>query len=137
MIIGAVDNGRYIERSKRLGKFCVRDYEILWELAGGYKEILLTPYIATEVSNLIDLDEYARVRAFEFAREIFANFKQANVSILEDSRDDLFLEFGLTDSSIINLSRDIDILTNDYRMLHSLYKVSPDRIMPYTPFKET
>lgn len=137
MIIGSIDNGRYIEKSKRLGKFCVKDYEILWKFAGSYNEIWLTPYIAAEVSNLIDLDDYARVKAFGIAREIFARFKQVDVSIVEDCRNDLFVKFGLTDNSIINLCKDIDILTSDGRMLHSLYNASPHRIVPYTPFKET
>ncbi|MBD8533074.1 MULTISPECIES: hypothetical protein [unclassified Massilia] len=137
MIIGAVDEGRYIERSKRLGQFCAEDYYQLWEFAGNYKEVWITPYIAAEVSNLIDLDGYAGIKAFEFTRELFAEFKQVEVSISEDCRGELFIRFGLTDNSIIKLAKDndLDILTNDHRMLVSLYDASPEHIVPYIPIK--
>ena len=67
MIMGGVDEGRYISKSKRLGDFCIDDYHMLWELVKGYREIWITPYIAAEVSNLIDLDGYAGAKAFEIA----------------------------------------------------------------------
>ncbi|WP_249605169.1 hypothetical protein [Chromobacterium sp. IRSSSOUMB001] len=135
MIIGSVDEGRYINKSKRLGEFCVEDYYALWKIVENYKEIWITPYIAAEVSNLIDLNGYAGVKAFELARELFGHFKQAKTLISDDCKDDLFISFGLTDNSIINLSKEFDILTNDQRMLIPLYTVSPERIVPYIPFK--
>ena len=39
MIMGGVDEGRYISKSKRLGDFCIDDYHMLWELVKGYREI--------------------------------------------------------------------------------------------------
>ena len=135
MIMGGVDEGRYISKSKRLGDFCIDDYHMLWELVKGYREIWITPYIAAEVSNLIDLDGYAGAKAFEIARVLFSQFKQAEALIADDCKGALFIQFGLTDNSIINLSKDLDILTNDGRMLAPLYEVSPDRIIPYEPFK--
>ena len=92
MIIGGVDEGRYIQKSKRLNDFCIEDYHRLWSLAKEYKEIWITPYIATEVSNLIDLKSQARLRAFELAREIFSFFKQVDSSINEDCQGDFFPE---------------------------------------------
>lgn len=136
MIIGGIDEGRYIEKSKRLGDFCVEDYYLLWEFVKNYKDVWITPYIATEISNLIDLDDQARVRAFELAREMFGIFKQVETSISKDCQDNLFLEFGLTDNSIINLSKNFDVLTNDLRMAIPLYTVSPERIIPYIPYKK-
>lgn len=135
MIIGGLDDGRYIEKSKRLGKFCVEDYYLLWELVKGYKEVWITPYIAAEVSNLIDLDDQAGIRAFELAREIFSLFKQVETLIVEDCNGGFFVKFGLTDNSIIKLSKDFDVLTNDERMAIPLFTASPDRIIPYVPFK--
>lgn len=135
MVIGGVDDGRYIEKSKRLGHFCIEDYRQLWGLVEEYKEVWITPYIAAEVSNLIDLDSYASKKAFEIAREIFSIFNQAKTLISDDSKHDFFINFGLTDSSIINLSKDFDILTNDQRMLIPLYTANPDRIIHYIPFK--
>lgn len=135
MIIGGIDEGRYIEKSKRLGAFCVEDYDLLWKIVRDYTEVLITPYIATEVSNLIDLDGDARSKAFAVAREIFSFFTQAETLITNDCTGDFFLQFGLTDNSIITLSKDVNILTNDQRMLTPLYAKSPERIIPYIPYK--
>lgn len=135
MIIGGIDEGRYIEQSKRLNAFCIEDYYILWEIVKQYKEVWITPYIATEVSNLIDLNGHAGVRAFELAREIFGYFKQAETLISDDCKGGFFTRFGITDSSIISLSKDFYILTNDTRMFAPLYDVSPERIVPYMTYK--
>ena len=135
MIIGGVDNGRYIEKSKRLGSFCIEDYHRLWKIVAEYKEVYITPYIAAEVSNLIDLDAYAHEKAFKIAREIFGIFSQAQTLISKDCEHEFFINFGLTDSSIINLSKDFDILTNDQRMLTPLYATNPNGVIPYIPFK--
>lgn len=134
MIIGAVEDGRHIKNSKRLKSFCIEDYNQLWKIVESYKEVWITPYIATEISNLIDLDGHARSLAFQMAREIFGLFKQVDTSVFDDCKDEFFINFGLTDSSIINLSKDFDILTNDKRMLLPLYSASPDRICPYIPY---
>ncbi|NLB31569.1 MAG: hypothetical protein GX822_07940 [Alcaligenaceae bacterium] len=110
-------------------------YYLLWKLVQGYKDVWITPYIATEVSNLIDLNGQAKIRVFELAREVFALFKEVETLVAEDCKDDFFLEFGLTDSSIIKLSEKFDIITNDHRMANPLFKANPDRIIPYVPFK--
>lgn len=135
MIIGRIGKGQYIKKSKRLSAFCVEDYDLLWKIVGNYTEVLITPYIAAEVSNLIDLDGDARIEAFEVAREIFSFFTQAETLIANDCKGDFFLKFGLTDNSIIMLSEDVDILTNDHRMLTPLYAKSPERIIPYISYK--
>lgn len=135
MIIGGVDEGRYIEKSKRLGAFCIEDYRDLWELVKGYKEIFITPYIATEVSNLIDLDGQAGIRAFKVAREIFGWFKQAETLVSDDCKGKFFLEFGLTDNSIITLSNRFDVLTNDNRIVLLLHAARYGSVIPYIPYK--
>lgn len=136
MVIGGVDEGRYIEKSKRLSGFCIEDYINLWRLVAEYKAVWITPYIAAEVSNLIDLDGDVGARIFDLAREVFNQFKQIDSSISDDSKGSFFIEFGLTDNSIINLSKTIDIVTNDQRMLTPLYTVSPDRIIPFIRHKD-
>ncbi|GHD82312.1 hypothetical protein ACFSQE_16925 [Vogesella fluminis] len=135
MIIGGIDEGRHISQSKRLGAFCIEDYYKLWEIVKDYENIWITPYIATEASNLIDLDGDVGIRAFELARELFGQFSQASTLISDDCHDDLFLKFGLTDNSIINLSKNFYVLTNDQRMFIPLFTASPERVIPYVPHK--
>lgn len=136
MIVGGLEEGRYIEKSKRLGDFCVEDYHQLWLLVEAYSDVWITPYIAAEVSNLINLHGQARVRVFELARKIFSLFKQVETWISEDCEGDLFLKFGLTDNSIIRLSESLDIITSDHRMASPLFATNPERVIPYVPFKQ-
>jgi hypothetical protein len=132
MIIGRVDDGHFIEGSDRLNAYCLEDYDNLWSFIKSYGEVWITPYIAAEVSNLIDLKGHARDDAFEIARLIFQEFKQVDTSIAKDCANRSFIEFGLTDASVIALSKDIDILTSDHRMSNML---SDNQILPYTPIK--
>ena len=132
MIIGRVSDGHFIERSGRLDAYCIEDYDNLWKFVADYGEVWITPYIAAEVSNLIDLKGHARDEAFEIARLIFKEFKQVDTSLAKDCADRSFIEFGLTDASVIALSKDIDILTNDRRMFNMLLD---NQILPYTPVK--
>lgn len=133
MIIGGIDEGRYIKKSKRLNTYCRDDYYNLWKLVEDYKEIWITPYIAAEVSNLIDISGEAGERIFALAGEIFKTFKQVKVTISDDCQQDFFNQFGLTDSSIINLSKKVHVITNDQRMLTPLYATSPDNIIAFIP----
>lgn len=133
MIIGAVDEGKYISKSKRLGSYCREDFEKLWEIFGTYDEVWITPYIAAEVSNLIDLDGEAGVKAYVIAKEIFSRLKQVESSIAKDCENEFYISFGLTDGSIIQLSEKLDVLTNDQRMLSPLFKTGGENVYPYFP----
>lgn len=137
MIIGRIDDGRYIVKSKRLGNFCVEDYHQLWKFVEGYSDAIITPYIAAEVSNLIDLQDPARTEAFQIARAIFKQFIQPETLISDDCHDSFFLKFGLADNSIIKLSKKFDIITSDFRIIEPLYNFNPNGcIFPYTPYKQ-
>ncbi len=131
LVIGAVEEGRHIGNSKRLKAFSITDYDNILRIIRDYDKIFITPYIATEVSNLIDLDGHARILAFQIAKNLFSVFEQIEVSIGQDCESDLFLEFGITDNSLIRLAPDYFILTSDYRMLDSLFKSSEHTIIPY------
>jgi hypothetical protein len=97
-----------------------------------YDEIYITPYIATEVSNLIDLDGHARLLAFEVAKNLFCTvFKEIDIEMHKDCDSDFFQRFGITDSSLIKLAPDYFILTNDHRLLPPLFESSENTIIPY------
>lgn len=136
MIIGGVDEGRYIKKSKRLGSFCIEDYDTLWETVKDYEDIFITPYIAAEVSNLIDLKDEARVKAFEIARIIFSKCKQAKTFISDDCKGDTFLKLGLTDNSIVTLSKNVHVLTKDYNLAGRIDKINPGMVTLYISCKD-
>ncbi len=131
LVIGAVEEGRHIKNSKRLKAFSKQDYHNVLQIMANFDNVFITPYIATEVSNLIDLKGYVKELAYMVARELFANFKKIEVDIDKDCQSELFLRFGLTDNSIIQLASDFFILTNDHRMLEPLFTQNADNIIPY------
>ncbi len=131
LVIGAVEEGRHIANSKRLKAFSEQDYHEVLQIMARFDNVFITPYIATEVSNLIDLKGYAKERAYVVARGLFAQFKKIEVDIDKDCQSELFLRFGLTDNSMIQLASDFSILTNDHRMLEPLFAQNADNIIPY------
>lgn len=50
-----------------------------------HQEVCITPYIAAEVSNLIDLHGYMARLAYETARILFAQFSPIHSDIAADS----------------------------------------------------
>ena len=136
LVIGAVEEGRHICKSKRLGAFNQEDYDNVLKIMAQHDEIYLTPYIAAEVSNLIDLDGHAGELAYGIARTLFSSFKKIDSKIDEDCSPIEFLRFGITDSSLIRLASEYFILTNDQRMLVPLYKAGPNNIIPFVSVKK-
>ena len=131
LVIGGVQDGRQIKNSKRLKKFNKDDYNKILEIMALHDEYYITPYIATETSNLIDLTGNALTEAFMIARELFSLFKQIDSSITKDCKEDLFLKFGLTDNSLIGLASNYFILTDDHRMLIPLCLAGNENIIAY------
>lgn len=83
LVIGAVEGGRHIQNSKRLNKFTFQDYDAILDVMACHQEICITHYIATEVSNLIDLTGYASRLAYETARILFSQFTQILPTLLQ------------------------------------------------------
>jgi rRNA-processing protein FCF1 len=136
-IIGSVDNGIYIKKSKRLNAFTKEDYEIVANvLSKNASEVGITPYIAAEVSNLIDLTGDAGVKAFEFARLIFSGCTQIQSSIAKDTQGDTFLRFGITDNALIELANEYIIFTNDNKLLPALYEINSKNVLPLDMARE-
>ncbi len=135
LVIGAVEDGQHIKNSKRLKAFNRQDYNNVVQIMANYDDVFITPYIATEVSNLIDVKGYVKELAYIVARELFANFQKIEVDIDKDCQSELFLRFGLTDNSIINLATNFFILTNDHRMLEPLFAQNANNIIPYFAVK--
>lgn len=105
LVIGAVEGGRHIKNSNRLSAFNESDYQKILKIMSDYDEIYITPYIATEVSNLIDLNGQAKLLAYQFAQEFFCHYcKKIDVEINEDCKSPFFIHYGITDSSLIRLA---------------------------------
>lgn len=136
LIIGGVEGGRHIKNSKRLSSFDMDDYDSVLKIMGMHDELFITPYIATEISNLIDLNGHAGILARGIAKSYFSKIcKKIEVDIEEDCSSDYFIRYGITDASLIKLAHDYYILTNDHRMLEPLYTANLSNIIPYDVIK--
>lgn len=135
LIIGSIDDGMHIDKSGRLNNYDMGDYDNILKIIKNTKEIYITPYIATEVSNLIDLKGNLKEKAFEICREIFNNFKQVKIDIHSDINENSFIYFGLADASLVKLAPNYNILTADNRLLVELYKSCSENILPYELLK--
>ncbi|UFH48404.1 hypothetical protein [Pseudomonas sp. KNUC1026] len=130
--IGAVEGGRHIRNSDRLGKYSIQDYEKAVSVLGTFDEAYITPYIAAELSNLIDLTGYARTLAFSIIAELTATqFKCISVDVSRDFQSPLIDIFGLADCSLISLAREHVIFTNDHRLAAALYKYAPQHTLAF------
>lgn len=116
LIIGSVEEGRFISSSKRLKDFSIGDYDLLLKAIKPFGEGYTTKYIAAEVSNLLDLKGYAQEKAFEIARTIFETFKEIDSNLNNDLHNPYVPQFGLTDSKLIELSSTHLIFTADDRL---------------------
>lgn len=135
-VIGIIDDGRYIKKSNRLSDFDEDDFQKITRVIGFFNEVYITPYIATEVSNLINLDGDVRDEIFiKFRLLIEKLIKVVNVNLIEDMDGQTFLRYGLTDNSIISLVSEYFILTNDSRLCSVLYKIKAENVLEYSVLK--
>lgn len=140
IIIGKVGNQKYLKdrkssmnnnHNKRVGHYDKEDYFNVIHIMNNYKCFYITSYIATEVSNLINLKGNDRKAAFKTAAAIFSVFKQVETDIKTDSITGEFEEKGITDNSLINLSDDYMILTNDKELITSISYKNPQNMIPF------
>ncbi|WP_051916790.1 MULTISPECIES: hypothetical protein [unclassified Serratia (in: enterobacteria)] len=131
-VIGSVDNGNFIEASKRLNDFSYYDYKLLVDFIEKTPNFATTPYILTEVSNLIDLHDVAADEAFKALRLVSQMAEVIDVSPQEDTNHDKFFRYGLTDVNILKIALTRPILTNDERLSSFAYSICPENnIIPW------
>ncbi|EPS7136194.1 hypothetical protein [Enterobacter kobei] len=135
-VIGSVDNGNFIGASNRLTDFSYDDYKLLVEFIGRHPNFATTPYILTEVSNLIDLYDYAADEAYKTLRLVSQLAEIVDVSPQDDANHDNFFHYGLTDVNILKIGLTRPILTNDTRLSAFAYSVCPhENIIPWYVLK--
>ena len=119
--IGLYDRTR-IGKFKRTAQFTVEDFECLEDFAGQFKEIITTPNILTEVSNLMGHlpDEIRYSFHQQFAHDL-RNLHEHYTPSRELGGEKSFPKFGLTDTAILRAaSRECLVLTDDFRLAQYL-----------------
>ncbi len=102
LVVGAYDPNR-IKIFKRTKQFAIADYELLLRITRGFKNVITTPSILTEASNLL-----GQLSA-ELSHRFFRAFSSAIGALAEEytqraelAKQPYFAKYGLTDASIIH-----------------------------------
>ncbi|HFK5794965.1 hypothetical protein ACV6DN_18560 [Enterobacter asburiae] len=132
LIIGNVDGGTRIRDSKRLQAYSVEDQEKILVIMSQAQSLHITPYIAAEVSNLIDLKRYVKDMVMQEAALVFETFECLDVDIRQDSLGE-FPRLGLTDNSLLGYVKDYTILTDDGPLSHELRRINATNVINLTP----
>lgn len=122
LLAGKLDS-RLFGNFKRISAYSIDDYELLEQLVRRFSVLLTTPHILTEVSNLANslseqwrqdwLRNMAVLVSCQHCKPIFDEcWTPAKQMVLTHE----FLSFGLTDASLAQLSRDVLIVTDDFRL---------------------
>ena len=129
LLVGTYDRS-LIERTKRLNKYSVGDFDLLLRFCGLFRRILTTPHVLTEVSNLTQNPDDRRLSAFFkfFADQCGVLIERYQISA-DIVRHSLFLSFGLADSALAMESDEgMLLLTDDFSLCAALQKRGRDAI---------
>jgi hypothetical protein len=114
LVVGSYDRN-HIERFKRTRAYTADDYDLLTQFVGGFGELVVTPNVLTEVSNLAgQLAEPLRGRVLSSLALLAVQVSERYFPSSDVVREPDFLRFGLTDVSIVFTARDkVAVLTDD------------------------
>ncbi len=103
------------KRHKRLRNFGGQDFERLVDHLGGYDEVVFTPNVLTEVSNLVvqGLVDPLRARVVLALKELIDGSIEVYASSKEAAARVEFLRLGLTDAGLISVLTDGETLLTD------------------------
>ena len=115
--LGAVDPSQ-IPKFKRTQQFVVEDYFTLTSVLSMFRNIVTTPNILTEVSNLSGhLADPLRSTYFRFFAEAIKLLQEQQISSVSVASGDEFARFGLTDAVLHKVAiQGYLTLTDDFRL---------------------
>jgi len=101
LIIGSYDK-KQIETFKRTRVFAVEDYNTLVNFVSHFSNIITTPNIVTEVSNILgQLPESIRFGVFQRFRELACIVQEQYLPSKDLSSYVEFIRFGVTDTGVL------------------------------------
>ena len=128
LLFVGLHNRNGIPRFKRTAQFIPEDFDCLTGVIQLFKQLVTTPSILTEVSNLLgQLSEGIRLsvlRSFSFSLQ---RFQEDFTPSVELARESCFPKFGLTDAGIVHSARGrFLVLTDDFRLAGYLQRQGID-----------
>ena len=121
LFVGRYDPTR-IEKFKRTDQFTIGDFELLADYIEQFKEVVTTPSILTEVSNLLgQLPENLRCYFWQRFAHGLKNLHEYYTPSQKLGDEKAFHKFGLTDTAILQAaSGKCLVLTDDFRLAQYL-----------------
>jgi rRNA-processing protein FCF1 len=105
-----------ISRFKRTRHYTEEDFDVLQRLVGSFAEIVTTPHVLAEVSNLSNhLPEYLRGEYFALFAKSVSVLAESHTHAAKLVEEPIFARLGLTDAAIAQLARDesLTVVTAD------------------------
>ena len=130
LLVGSLDRD-LVGRFKRTSSFEPIDFDMVDMLASCAGSLVITPHVATELSNLGgNLHEPRRREFFAFLYHWLNNVVvEPAVSSAEASQQSLYLRLGLTDASVESLARQgVVVITADFDLAIGLQSLGLDVI---------
>ncbi len=117
LIVGLIDKS-LISSHKRTSIFESIDFDNLAFLIGDLDKVVTTPNILTEVDNLLNnFQKGHRWAYYQVLRELIAKSTEKFLESKIIMESNAFFELGLTDSGVLEISKECDFLiTGDSRL---------------------
>ena len=121
LFVGLRDRNR-IPKFKRTAQFTVRDFERLAAFIRRFEELVTTPSILTEVSNLLgQLPDSLKYSFYQHFAHSIKDMREQYTPSQELGNEKAFPRFGLTDAAILHAaSGKYLVLTDDFRLAQFL-----------------
>ena len=115
LLIGSFDP-RLLTSFKRVSTFSKGDLQLLVSFASA-RQIVTTPHVLTEVSNLANaLPQKTRTAWFRHFARFAERFEEVYLPLTTVAGSPIFASFGLTDAAISMLGTDVALVTEDGRL---------------------
>jgi hypothetical protein len=115
---------------KRTVQFAPEDFDCLTSFMGRFKQVVTTPSILTEVSNMLgQLPSEVRFPVLQKFSIAIRHLQEHFTTSSELSQETCFPRFGLTDASIVRAAQgEFLVLTDDFRLAGYLAKRGIDAL---------
>jgi len=115
-LVGTVNRQRILN-FKRTGDFTIEDYDLLVRLIDWFGQLIATPHVLSQVSDLADLTGNELTEIRELFKVLVENIEESYDTSRLIVGDPAFRRLGLTDAAIATVcSRGVLVLTADAQL---------------------
>lgn len=116
-------NSALIGRFKRIADYSLMDYTILEDLLLNFRNLIATPHILTEVSNLANsLPAHIKPGWFDHFSTLIVRIEERQLPAADLVSLAEFALFGLTDAALTRIAEDTVVVTADDRLCRHLQR---------------